>query len=79
MTEDATAQSALIRSLAAANASSIVEMARSEGLKHLYRELGITDQQHKASFDYLRTLKGHSNIHMAVDFEHLIAGNIGSH
>ncbi len=77
ISQNATAQSELIRSLATANATAIVEMARSEGLRHLYSELRITDAQHKASFDYLRTLRGQSNVYMAVDFDQLIAGSLG--
>lgn len=77
ISQNATSQSDLIRSVAAANASSIVEAARSDGLKHLYAELQITDPQHKASFDYLRTLRGQPNVHMAVDFNQLITGNFG--
>ena len=76
ITSEARAQAELIRSLATANATAIVERARSEGFQHLYGELGITEQRHKTSFDYLRTLRGHSNARLAIDFQQLIAGKL---
>jgi cell division septum initiation protein DivIVA len=76
ISQNATSQSELIRSLAKANATSLVENARSEGLKYLYSELDITDQKQKASCDYLKTLRAQENVHLAVDFQQLIAGNL---
>ena len=49
---------------------------RSSGLRHLYSEIGVTDQKEKASFDYLRTLKGQDNMQLAVNFQQLIAGPV---
>lgn len=74
ISQNAVATSELIVSVASANATAIVETSRSNGLKHLYSELSITDQQHKASFDYLRTLKGQEKVFLAVDYQQLIAG-----
>jgi len=66
----------LILSEARANASATVENARSEGLKHLYDELNIADNEKRATFDYLRTLKGKDNVHLMVNFDQLIAGHV---
>ena len=51
-----------------------MENARSEGLKHLYSEIGVRDQKQKAAFDYLRTLRAQDNVQIAVNFQQLIAG-----
>ena len=72
--EGALSESELIVSMAEANSTAIVEQSRSNGLKHMYSELGITDQQHKASFDYLRTLKGQDKVFLSVDYQTNIAG-----
>jgi len=64
----------LILSQAKANATATVENARSEGLKNLYDELNIKDIAKRSSFDYLRTLRGKSNVHLKVNFDKLIAG-----
>ena len=57
-----------------ASSTATVENARSEGLDHLYSEIGIRDQKQKASFDYLRTLRAQENVQLAVNFQQLIAG-----
>ena len=54
-----------------------VEGARSIGLSKLYNGLGITKQEHKNSFDYLRTLRGMDNIWLTVDYQQKIVGNLG--
>ncbi|KAK2161957.1 hypothetical protein LSH36_107g08048 [Paralvinella palmiformis] len=74
--QDATAESELIRSMAKANATATLEKARSDGLHYLYQTLAITDQKEKASLDYLRTLRSQDNVHLAVDFQQLIAGSL---
>ncbi len=76
ISQNATAQSDLIQSRAQASYKATVEGARSTGLQHLYSEIGVTDQKEKASFDYLRTLKGQSNMQLAVNFQQLIAGPV---
>ena len=72
--QQANAQSSLVKAQAEAEAKAIVENARSEGLQFLYEELGITTQEQKAAFDYLRTLRAHENIRLTVDYQQLIAG-----
>ena len=74
ISQNATAQSSLISSVAQANATAVVERARANGLRHLYSEAGITRADHRASFDYLRTLQGLDNVHLAVDYDQLIQG-----
>ena len=69
--ENATARSTLIRAQADATAAAIVESARQEGLRLLYERLSITDPRHKASFDYLRTLKNMDSAHIAVNYDSL--------
>ncbi|XP_069107759.1 uncharacterized protein [Argopecten irradians] len=76
--EQGTAEAAYIQSIANANYTAIIETARSEGLKAVFNRLAVTDQKYKSSFDYLRTLRGLTHIHLSVDYQQLIAGNFGS-
>ena len=55
-------------------ATAIVENARSEGLAMLYGSLNITETEHKASFDYLRTLLRKKNLRLHVGFSSAVAG-----
>ena len=73
---NADSESSLIQSISQANATATVERARTDGLKHLYDEIGLSQQQHKASFDYLRTLSNKKDVSLAVDFNQLIAGGL---
>lgn len=74
ISRQAESESSLIRSKSEANSTAIVERARTEGLKNLYEELGITDNKHKLSFDYIRTLGKKEDVSFAIDFNQLIAG-----
>ena len=76
--EEAESTSRFTQITAAANYTSVVEGARSVGLTKLYDELKITRQDHKNSFDYLRTIRGLDNIWLTVDYQQRILGNIGS-
>ncbi|VDI49327.1 uncharacterized protein LOC143059524 [Mytilus galloprovincialis] len=78
LSEQAESTSRLLHVTAAANYTSEVEGARSIGLTKLYNNLGITKQEHKNSFDYLRTLRGMDNIWLTVDYQQKIMGNLGS-
>ncbi|RUS73690.1 hypothetical protein EGW08_018552 [Elysia chlorotica] len=75
--EKAKTESQRLQTISQANYTAIVEKARSKGLKNLYTELGITDQKTKSSFDYLRTLRGLSHVHLTVDFQQRIVGGLG--
>ncbi|XP_064646729.1 uncharacterized protein LOC135499719 [Lineus longissimus] len=74
ITQKAKADSTLLLARAVANATAIREKARSEGLKDLYAKTKLTTKEHKASFDYLRTLRDIPNVHLNIDFNQLIAG-----
>ena len=69
--ENATAYSTLIIAEATATSRATVEHARKQGLDLLYRELDITDPRHKATFDYLRTLKNMNGAHLSVNYDSL--------
>ena len=68
------AEANLIKSMAGANVTIITEQARMDGLRLLYSSLGMTDQHQKSSFDYLRSLRHHSQAHFTVDFQQIIVG-----
>ncbi|PVD39384.1 hypothetical protein C0Q70_02014 [Pomacea canaliculata] len=73
--QEAQVQSELIGTISTANFTANVEKARAEGLKNLYQQLGLTTQEMKNSFDYLRTLRLLENVHFTVDFQQRIVGN----
>ena len=75
--ENATARSRLIRAQADATASATIENARRQGLELLYSRLAITEPKHKASFDYLRTIKNMEQVHLAVNYDSLWATTQG--
>lgn len=77
ITQSASANATLIRKLANADGKLMVENARIEGLKSLYSQLNITNEDHKTAFDYLRTLKNKEQTQLAIDFQSYIAGNLG--
>lgn len=77
ISQNGTAQSDLILSIAHANARSVVESARSLGLKLLYERLGIRDSKQQTSLDYLRSLRGKDGISFAVGYNTLVAGPMG--
>ncbi|XP_076088758.1 uncharacterized protein LOC143059153 isoform X2 [Mytilus galloprovincialis] len=78
ISQNATAQATLIGSIAQANYTAILESARSDGLKRAFVELNFNLQEHKNSFDYLRTIRGQENTHLTVNFQQRIAGNLGT-
>ncbi|XP_052079824.1 uncharacterized protein LOC127717989 isoform X1 [Mytilus californianus] len=78
ISQNATAQATLIGSIAQANYTAILESARSDGLKQAFIDLNFNQQEHKNSFDYLRTIRGQDNTHLTVNFQQKIAGNLGS-
>lgn len=72
LSQNATAQSDLIRARAEAEAQAIIESAHSSGLAYMYETLNITSEEQKASLNYLRTLRDHQHVHMSVNFESLV-------
>ena len=71
-----TATANLITATAQANYTAILEGARVDGLKNAFTVLGLSTQEYKNSFDYLRTLKGTDKAHFTVDFQQRIVGNL---
>lgn len=73
ITQNATAQSAVIAATANAQALVKVEQARNSGLSLIYQRLNITTEQHKASFAYLRALRNHEGAQFNVNYNTLMA------
>ncbi|XP_066305257.1 uncharacterized protein [Branchiostoma lanceolatum] len=74
ISQNATAQSGLITSRANAQAVAVVEDARNSGLSLIYTRLGLSNDDHKASFNYIRTLRDHESVYMSVNYNTLISG-----
>ena len=72
--EAASANKTVIDAQAEAESLRLVEDARNRGLELLYTTLNFESEQHKASFNYLRTLRKHKNIRLHVNFGNLISG-----
>ncbi|XP_062579680.1 uncharacterized protein LOC134241662 [Saccostrea cucullata] len=66
----------LISTVARSNYSTALEMARVQGLRYTFNELGLSQQEQKNSFNYLRTLREHPKARFTVDFQQRIAGNL---
>lgn len=74
MNEHAAANVTIINAQADALSLQLVEDARNQGLEDLYSALNFEEEQHKASFNYLRTLRKQKNIRLHVNFGNLISG-----
>ena len=72
--EHAAANVTIINAQADALSLQLVEDARNQGLEDLYSALNFKEEQHKASFNYLRTLRKQKNIRLHVNFGNLISG-----
>ena len=72
--ENAAANVTVINAQADAQSLRLVEDARNQGLELLYSALDFKEEQHKASFNYLRTLRKRKNIRLHVNFGSLISG-----
>lgn len=71
--QNATAEATVIRAKAEAEALLTVEKARDTGLSYIYKKLNITKEEHKSSFNYLRTLRGQQNVKFNVGYSTLMA------
>ena len=69
--QNATARATVIGAQAKADALRIVEKARSDGLKNMYLTLGITTDEEKAAFNYLRSLRQNNNVKLNVGYKSL--------
>ncbi|XP_038072063.1 uncharacterized protein LOC119740733 [Patiria miniata] len=76
ISQNATAQAALILSQANAGARAIVEGSFNRGLAKIYTDLSITDQDQKASLNYIRTLRDQENAFLTVNFNTLVTGPV---
>ena len=61
----------MISAQAKADALGIVEKARSDGLKNVYTVLGITTDEQKAAFNYLRSLRQNKTVKLNVGYKSL--------
>ncbi|XP_033629036.1 uncharacterized protein LOC117291453 [Asterias rubens] len=76
ITQNATTIASLIGSQARADARARVETSHNRGLAKIYNDLNITSQDHKASLNYIRTLRDHETVVMSVNFNSLVTGPI---
>lgn len=70
---NATAMSKLLMDQAEVDYSRIIENVHNTGLKNMYDGLQLTDNKHKSSLNYMRTLQDHEKIKYSIDFNSLIA------
>jgi len=68
LTRTAKAEANLTRAKANLNADRILAKANRNGTLTLFEAAGITSQDHRMSFSYIRTLKNHKNIELDVTF-----------
>ena len=73
ISQNATAQTTVILAKAKALSLLKVEQARSSGLKMMFERLNITSEEHKASFNYLRTLRDHRKASLNINYKTLMA------
>jgi len=69
--QNASATATVLDAGAKAEALKVVEQARSEGLKNMYSVLGITSDEEKAAFNYLRSLRQNKNVKLNVGYQSL--------
>ena len=51
----------------------MVDDARNKGLQIIYAGLNITDEEHKKTLDYVRTLRDSQNADIYVGFDYMVA------
>ncbi|PIK51459.1 hypothetical protein BSL78_11633 [Apostichopus japonicus] len=67
-----TAYASVIRVKANAEAKATINLANSQGLTGMYSNLSITEEDHKASVHWLRTLRNQENLITGMNFEEYI-------
>lgn len=72
--QNAQAEADKILAIAEAEYVKTIEAARVYGLKLMFDNLGITEQEKKDTFNYLYSLRGSDKVHLTVDFQQRIAG-----
>eukprot|EP00241_Pyramimonas_parkeae_P006562 CAMPEP_0114236716 /NCGR_PEP_ID=MMETSP0058-20121206/6994_1 /TAXON_ID=36894 /ORGANISM="Pyramimonas parkeae, CCMP726" /LENGTH=319 /DNA_ID=CAMNT_0001348687 /DNA_START=134 /DNA_END=1093 /DNA_ORIENTATION=- len=68
VTKLAESEAAFILTSAEAEAAKIERLANMDGLAYLFSSLNLTEQRHKASFDYLRTVLRHKSAELSTSF-----------
>ena len=71
--QNAVANSTLIKSKASVESKALVEDARNQGLQIIYSSLNITNEEHKKTLDYVRTLRDSTNTNIYVGFQYMVA------
>ena len=71
--QSANARSGLIKAQADAASKATLEGARNSGLQAIYTAVNMTNETHKKSLDYIRTLLNHKNTNFYVGFTTMIA------
>jgi len=64
----AEAQASLIRTKAVAEAQLIREQAQINGTKNLLESVGITTQEHKTAYTYIKSLRNRNNMDLTVSY-----------
>ena len=75
--QNAMAGRALIEKTADIKAQMIVANATNRGLSLIHDKLGLTDEAHKKTLDYVRTLRNHPNSNLYVGFQYMVANQGG--
>ena len=70
--ENATEQRSLVLVKASAESKAIHDHAQNQGLQIIHYKLKITEDEHKNSLDYIRTLH-HKQAKKYVGFQHMVA------
>lgn len=70
----AQAKSTLILTEAEANATKLVGLTHSKGLKEIMTQIGFSKPGEKVSFVYLKSLAESAKVNMAVDFNNYVIG-----
>lgn len=72
---NATAIAKYLSTEADINYSRTIENTHNEGLKDIFKGLGLDSNKLKSSFNYMRALKDHEKVKYSIDFNTLVAKN----
>jgi len=76
--QNANAQRSLIEKTADIEAQKIVANATNRGLSIIHDKLGLSDEAHKKTLDYVRTLRNHKGSNLFVGFQYMVANAGGT-
>ena len=71
--QNATAEGSLLRLQAVAGSEQLIDSYRSQGLKHVYDALNVTNEEHKKSLDYVITLRNQTKANFYLGFQYMVA------